>query len=390
MALDGQKLKDERVKLFLSSRAEMQKIIEETRQKHLAMQAGAPGALMSMPSIPSGGQLPLSSSVGSVGGHPFPGAMSMADHLNPSASNVLLRDVGNNGHSFHRAPTDLGNGHQYRPGGAFDQPPFHSQQQQQPPYHLQQQHQPSFNQFQRMPLNAPQHQNFPPHLGAQQQNFAQHGGGHRMRGPGDGAMGGFGRDMHHDVRASHGPGPRMMNRFSRERRDSPEFDRGGNGFRGRADRFRRDRDSSRRGRRTRSRSRSASPRGRRDRRHRSRSDSRERRRNSRGRDRDSERNGKSSRSGSQPTESEQVEISQPTKQQATASDVEPEPNTSIQLRLLDGDLTYRDLRDYFDGINIPNQFIKMINSFDGRRFGLAYIRFLTQADKQAILSRQNG
>jgi len=39
MASDGGMLKDARVKLFLSSRSEMQKIIEDTRQQHLALQA---------------------------------------------------------------------------------------------------------------------------------------------------------------------------------------------------------------------------------------------------------------------------------------------------------------------------------------------------------------
>ena len=62
----------------------------------------------------------------------------------------------------------------------------------------------------------------------------------------------------------------------------------------------------------------------------------------------------------------------------------------MQLRLLAGDLTYRDIRDYLNGIHVPNTCIKMINAFDGYRFGLAYIRFTSKVDKQKALSRHNG
>jgi RNA recognition motif-containing protein len=66
------------------------------------------------------------------------------------------------------------------------------------------------------------------------------------------------------------------------------------------------------------------------------------------------------------------------------------PDTSVQLRLLTGDLTYRDIRDYLSGINVPNTCIKMINALDGYRFGLAYIRFTSNEDKLKALSRHNG
>ena len=64
--------------------------------------------------------------------------------------------------------------------------------------------------------------------------------------------------------------------------------------------------------------------------------------------------------------------------------------TSIQLRMLTGDLTYKDIRQYLDGISIPNTCIKMINGLDGYRFGFAYIRLTSQADKQKALARHNG
>lgn len=404
IALNGGVLRDARVKLFLSSRTEMQKIIEETRQQHLAaMQATTMGTTVKGPmsSAPSVAYRPPNNILGSVGDQ-FPSPIPPTGHLNPSSSAVRPDVSNNNAHPFYPGrEMDISNGHQTRPGSGYDQP-FHSQQQQQQQPYPYAQH--PFNQNQRMPQHVNSHTaTFGPNVGSQQHGYG-HSGGPRMRGPGDGMSGGYARDMPgvpsgmpQDMQGHPGPGPIMMDRFGRERRDvrnSPDFDRGGPSFQGR-DRFRdrreRDRDSSRRGRRTRSRSRSPSPRGRagRDRRHRSRSDSLEKRRSSRDRDRerDRDRNGKSNKSSAPSVE---ADVLQSAKQKTANSEPEPEPNTSIQLRLLDGDLTYRDLREYFEGIHIPNQFIKMINSFDGRRFGLAYIRFLTKADKQNILARHNG
>lgn len=403
MASNGGMLKDSRVKLFLSSRTEMQKIIEETRQQHLAMQAAATGVPNMASTSAASVQRPF------IGG-PFAPVTAPVTHINPSVA-ASVRPASSNSNFHSHMDTS-----QVHPGG-FDRQMYPQQQQQQ------QSHQP-FNQSQRMlpgagPNQSPVHVGgFPPRMNQpqqqQQQTYVPHlsQGGHSVQhfgprmsrevsdepplGPYGGQQqmhGGPSGEMGHDM--YHHGGGGGLERFDRDRRDSrdipPEvvdrnrdMDRGGyrNRDRGRRDRERdKDRgpDMGRRGRRSRSRSRSGS-RGRgRDRRRRSRSDSRERSRTSRDRD----RNGKlsSSKSGLLPTPADQMENNQSN---------EPAPDTSVQLRLLAGDLTYRDIRDYLNGIHVPNTCIKMINAFDGYRFGLAYIRFTTKADKQKALSRHNG
>ena len=398
MASDGGMLKDSRVKLYLSSRTEMEKIIEETRQQHLAMQAAVSGGsnMASTSAAAVVGQRPF------VGGPFAPSATPAAAHINPSLSGPpglrpTSSTIGGNFH-LHMDPS------QSHPGG-YDHQIY---QQQQP-----QSHQP-FNPSQNMlagggqnPVHAggfPPHMNpsqtYVPHLSQGGPHIPQHfgprarevideppllpyvGGQQMLHGP-SGEM----QDMY-----GHGV-PQRFDQNRRNSRDSPpdvldrNRDMGRAGYRSK-ERSRRDRqerdkerglDMGRRGRRSRSRSRSGS-RGRgRDRRRRSRSDSRERARNSRDRDRD--RNGKLSKSGLLPTPAEEMEGKLPN---------EHVPDTSVQLRLLSGDLTYRDIRDYLSGINVPNTCIKMINALDGYRFGLAYIRFTSNEDKLKALTRHNG
>lgn len=388
MASDGGMLKDSRVKLYLSSRTEMQKIIEETRQQHLAMQAAASG----MPNIISG---PSAAQQRQFSMGPFAPVAAPVVHINSTGSAPVQRPTPTNsggGISFHVDPSQ---GH---PGG-YDHPIYQQQQQNRPP----------FNPNQRMMSGqnpGPPSGGFPPHMNQPMQSYPHLSQGHpgqqqqqhfdpRMRGEepqlgpfGDPmGMGPTGGDMH----MYHHVGGERFDRDRGHSRDPPpvevvdrsrEMDRGG--YRGR-DRSRRDRERDkdrgqemgRRGRRSRSRSRSGS-RGRgRDRRRRSRSDSRERSgRGSRDRDRNS------SRSGLLPTPADQMENNQ--SNETTALE------TSVQLRLLAGDLTYRDIRDYLNGIHVPNTCIKMINALDGYRFGLAYIRFTSKVDKQKALSRHNG
>lgn len=447
MASDGGLLKDSRVKLFLSSRAEMQKIIEETRQQHLALQAAAiaPASGHSNPAVITDSG--VSSAIHRSFGNMIVPSNSES-HYNPPSSNMPGASFTNSAASVRPTTIPLQqsdvNSFPFNPSQQVDMNPNHQQQQQytrhnpptgfdhpfqrqqpqfqgqQQPFHAQQQHHYQYNANPRMPQHMNPNQNYP-HMEPQEQQQHTYGPGafgvHRMRGPIDsGPMGnggnGYGTDERNHPLQHGSSAPLLTDRISRDRRDSRgtfDMDRGGGGFRGR-DRnrsrdYRGDRESGRRGRRTRSRSRSESPRGGRtgrDRRRRSRSDSRERRRSSRehDRDRDRDRNGKPSsnnntKSTSLPLPTDQLpennkssEIQQgkPT----AVTDPEPEANTSIQLRLLSGDLTYRDLREYLNGIHTPNQFIKMINAFDGHRFGLAYIRLLTKADKQKVLMRHNG
>ena len=391
MASDGGLLKDSRVKLYLSSRTEMQKIIEETRQQHLAMQAAATGVPANTASVPR----PF------IGG-PFAPVATAAAAAAPVAPAPVQRPASNNSNTNFHLHMDAASqgGH---PGGYE-----HQMYQQQPSSHQ------PFNQSQRMMMSGPAHGGgFPPRMNQpqqQQQQYhhlaqgppaQQHFGPaqHMNRGVEPGPM--YGGQQQHGGPAGDmygGGGP--PERFDRDRRDSrdmpPEvaLDRNrdmeprGGGYRSSRDRGRRDRDGrdkdrgpdtgSRRGRRSRSRSGSRG----RGRRRRSRSDSpRERSRTSR----DRGGNGKQpppgvGKSGLLPTPADQMEN----------KSNETEAETSVQLRLLAGDLTYRDIRDYLNGIHVPNTCIKMINAFDGYRFGLAYIRFTSKVDKQKALSRHNG
>ncbi|KAK4017416.1 RNA-binding protein 12 [Daphnia magna] len=389
MASDGGILKDSRVKLYLSSRTEMQKIIEETRQQHMALQAVATGGPNMATTSSAAIQRPF------VGG-PFASTTALPPQNNASISGPSgPRPTMGTGISNFHLHMENTQGHL----GGYD----HQMYQQQQSHQL-------FSQSQSMMSGVgtnPAHGGgFAPHL-IPSQTYSPHlsqGGpyGPRL----GGAIGdepplgpyGVGQHVLHEPAVEtnnlydHG-GPQ---RFGRDRRDSagtpPEVvdrnrDGGRGGYRSR-DRGRRDRqerekdkgpDVGRRGRRSRSRSRSGSRgRGRdRDRRRRSRSDSRERAKNSRDRD----RNGKLSKSGLLPTPADQME-KQTSHEQAS--------DTSVQLRLLAGDLTYRDIRDYLSGINVPNTCIKMINALDGYRFGLAYIRFTSNEDKLKALARHNG
>lgn len=374
MASDGGMLKDSRVKLFLSSRTEMQKIIEETRQQHLALQAATGMANI----IPMAASMQRPFTSGPFAPIPGPAAhVPTATPVRPAAPNT-----GNNSFSN----MDSSQGHL----GSYEQQMFQSQQQQQS-------HQ-LYNQNQRMLLEGTGQnpmQGFPPHMN-QPQPYAPQGSqclpqqqfGPRMRGAnGNPPLGPYGGQQHMPgpVEEPGGVFPHHTGeRLDQDRRNSPldtdrhrDVDRGG--YRSR-DRNRRDRESDKdKGRGRRSRSRSGS-RGRgRDRRRRSRSDSRDRRKNSRDRD----RNGKSGKSGLLPTPAEQMQ-GKGQQNEAAAAD------TSVQFRLLAGDLTYRDIRDYLHGITLPNTCIKMINALDGYRFGLAYIRLTSRADKQKALSRHNG
>lgn len=389
MASDGGMLKDSRVKLYLSSRTEMQKIIEETRQQHLAMQGAASGGSNMAPT--SAVQRPFT-------GGPFAPSAAPAAHSNPPISGPpgLRATSSTSGSNFHMH-MDPSQGH---PGG------YDHQMYQQPQLQSHQPYNPSQNMLAGGGQNPVHAGGFPPHMNPSQ-TYAPHlpqGGPHipqhfgpRMRevieeppllpyGGGQQMLHGPGGDMQ-DVYA-HG-GPQRFDQNRRNSRDTPpdvqdrNRDMGRAGYRSK-ERSRRDRqdrdkergsDMGRRGRRSRSRSGS---RGRgRDRRRRSRSDSRERARNSRDRDRDR----KLSKSGLLPTPAEELEANQQN---------ENVPDTSVQLRLLTGDLTYRDIRDYLSGINVPNTCIKMINALDGYRFGLAYIRFTSNEDKLKALSRHNG
>ena len=352
----------------------MQKVIEQARQQQMAMQGVA------VASVP-------------INNAAFPPAVPAAA---PAAS--MLPQQQFNRHM--NQPMDMGPGYQHGPHsghGMLPQqqypPQQHLQQQQQ---HHQQQHQQQHQPFmpnQRMLPSQGAHPQgpaaFPPNMNAHVPGYAgnapthhgppnQHFGG--LNGPGPGPQ------HHIPAYGNHlnGPPDNMGERDLREnnmRGGLPDHERpperGGRdrGPRDRdrsRDRNRRDRSPERRkGRRSRSRSRS---RGRDRPRHRSRSSSRERRRS-----RDQDRNGNKQAKGTL--------LPTPAEEQGGRK---PENNTAIQLRMLSGDLTYRDIRQYLDGLNIPNTCIKMINGLDSFRFGLAYVRFTFQTDKQKALKRNNG
>lgn len=394
MASDGGILKDSRVKLYLSSRTEMQKIIEETRQQHMALQSVATGGS----NMATASAAPILRPF--IGG-PFASTTALPPQNNSAISGPSgPRPTPGTGISNFHSHIDNSQGHL----GGYDHQMYQQQQ-------SHQQFNPSQNMLSGGGTYPAQGGGFVPHMNPSQ-NYAPHmsqGGSLPPQhfGPRSGSavsdgppLGLYGVGQH----GPHAPVPEANNmydhgcpqRYGRDRRDSagtpPEVldrnrDAGRGGYRSR-DRGRRDRqdrekdkgpDVGRRGRRSRSRSRSGSRgRGRdRDRRRRSRSDSRQRSKNSRDRD----RNGKLSKSGLLPTPAEQL---------ANEKLNDSSCDTSVQLRLLAGDLTYRDIRDYLSGINVPNTCIKMINALDGYRFGLAYIRFTSNEDKLKALARHNG
>ncbi|CAG0882105.1 unnamed protein product [Darwinula stevensoni] len=57
----------------------------------------------------------------------------------------------------------------------------------------------------------------------------------------------------------------------------------------------------------------------------------------------------------------------------------PAPNTCIEIRNCPLDLTHRDLREFFSGLRVAD--IKIINDNAGKRTGIAYVRFMKLEDK---------
>ena len=401
MSFDGRMLKDSCVKLYLSSRTEMQKIIEETRQQHLALQAASVSASTSA-------QRPF----GNVGQPAFMTAPTSmvatpsiaAGHL-PNNISTQIRPS-NFANSHIQQHTDLSQNH-IRPEG-FDAN-FSQRQVPQQLYnpHIQQleKHKNAGREFHRenhhhMPgMNAHQDQtNYaPPNI--HQSGPKQFMASHHFRGPtNEFQMGLSGRD--NMSRPMNDQGIQINNAFGEDRiirmdrRDSagtPELDRNREMERGgirNKERLRgnRDRDRERgfrRGRRSRSRSRSLSPRSRR---RRSRSFSPERRRLEKERD----RNGKSNKSLLPTPPIGQSESRNKTPTEFSQMEELAGTDTCIQFRLLTGELSYRDIREYFRGIITPANSIKMINALDGNRFGLAFIQFSSSMDKQKALARQHG
>ena len=355
MATDGGMLKQSRVKLFLSSRNEMQKIIEQARQQHLAMQGGGDGAY-------PGAAPPLRQPFAAAAVSQQPADMGMVEQ--PHHHHQQQQPFVQNQRMLHVPGGGGGGG-----GSAYPPPP--------------------------MIPHSMYGGNVPPQGGPQYGAHVVQNNGH-MPGPagpmyGSHVMGGDTPPMVGGVRdprgmmaesdrmrdMERGGGPMGSNRRGERARSR---DRGGGGRREGSNR-----DMVRRGGGKRSRSRSRS-RGR-ERRHRSRSSSRERRRS-----RDRERNNKAAmlKVGAPLLPNPQEELELQNAAAAAAQRNNGEPNTSIQLRMLSGDLTYRDIREYLSGINVPNTCIKMINAFDGYRFGLAYIRFTLQSDKQKAMARHSG
>ena len=388
MASDGGMLKDARVKLFLSSRSEMQKIIEDTRQQHLALQvdpnrpfdhtnnfasdSGPSGRLL--PQLSNAKQMETTGRVGNFDNS----QMNHQQQFNPRSMGGSLptHSQNINNHSSYGGPSSTQHygGHSMSNGPMAGMGPGPMRPGPMGPGSLDQ-----------------------GHMGPGSMGQAPMGQGHMGQGPmGPGPMGSgpMGPGRMGAGYSGQKVGPEAnMERDRREPWSSQDMERNRDSDRGAAgnrrgerdrsrDRNRRDRmPETRRSRRSRSRSSSRSrvrdSRGDRRRRSRSRSSSRERRRSSRERDRNS-KNGKYG--GLLPTPADQM----------NDSSRKPEVETCIQLRMLSGDVTYRDIRDYLSGIHFPNTCIKMINAFDGHRFGLAYIRFTLQSHKQAALARHNG
>lgn len=67
-----------------------------------------------------------------------------------------------------------------------------------------------------------------------------------------------------------------------------------------------------------------------------------------------------------------------------------EDGACVQFRCVGGDMSYRLIRDFFDETHLPNPSMKIVNALDGKRFGLAYIRFNSKADQLKALAKNNG
>lgn len=371
MSLDGLMLKDSCVKLYLSSRTEMQKIIEETRQQHLALQAvGASTVVASAsvqvqrPFVNVGQYAPMTAPVPASlpSGH-LPNIIST--HIRPSSSFI-------NANSHFQPHVELSQSHTRSENLNADYGTPHPMQ-----HHLYHSEISQFQQQQGIGREFQQERHPLPQMSNQFDQATYQGGSEQYLG---GSR--FREQNEFRMRPSDGEN---MNRPTMNDMSTIE-DRVNRDRRVERSNNRRDRE---RGpdllRRRRSRSRSGSRM--RERRRRSRSDERDHspRERRKSRDKERDRNEKSNKP-LLPT----PPVDQPDVKNMQQSDMELERDTCVQFRLKASELSYRAIREYLKGIITPSNCIKMINALDGRRFGLAYIQFSMPVDKQNALARHNG
>ena len=367
MALDGRMLKDSCVKLYLSSRTEMQKIIEETRQQHLALQVASVSAQRPFGNV--GQPVPFMTASTCLVATPPLSAGQLPDNIptqirpSSNANNHMQQHIeSSQAHIRQEFDAD------------FSQRPVH-QQLYNP--HIQQLeqltnverdfHRENPHHISGINVKMDQTSYAPVHHGGQKQFMASH----HFRGPSNefqmelSVRDDMSRPMNNQGIKINTFEDRIIRMDCRDSAGTSELERNGEiergGFRNK-ERIRgnRDRDRERgfrRGRKSRSRSRSGSPR---PRRRRSRSSSPERRKGLKDQDRD--RNGKSNKSLLPTPPVGQSEFRSKTPTEFSQIEERSGTDTCIQFRLLTGELSYRDIREYFRGIITPSNSIKMINA----------------------------